>query len=1030
MKNISAWSIKNPIPPIVLFIILTGAGLVGFMQMARDENPNIDLPTVSVTVSENGAAPSELELQVTKKIEDAMTGLVGIRDIQSTISEGSSSTVIEFELGTNTDRAVNDVRDRVDRIKSELPGEIQQPTIARQDVTGNAFATYVVSCASMNTAQLSWYVDNDLTRALLTVPGVGQVQRAGGVSREIEIELNPTRLEAVRLTAQDVNDQVRYRNVNQPGGRGEIDQAEETIRTVGSAQSLDDFKALKIGLHSSTWTRLDSLGKVSDKYAAPRQYALYDNTPVIAFALRRTPGAGLAQVAEQVDKKLAQMKAALPKGMHIAKVRTNATFVQNSFDATIEAMVFGALLAVLTIWFFLKDWRSAAISALAMPLSVIPTFAVMKLLNFTLNNISLLGLALVVGILVDDAIVEIENIVRHMQMGKSPMQAALEAADEIGLAVVATTMSIIAVFLPVAFMNGIPGQFFKQFGITVAVAVFFSLAVARLLTPMMAANWLADKNHDSASNKKVISMYEKSLAWSLAHRKTTIGLAILFFVASLGLTVAIPTNFIGAVDRAESHLTAQLEPGAKLSKSIKLADYLTKKIMKQPEVEHIFASIGTPTDSDGIAHAATSAAVNKAELYIVLKPKSERKLTQNEFEQKLREVIGQLAGVQITFSASQGPGGRLQYCLVTTDPKALEDFVPKLVAQMKTIRGLADVSTDSAMRSPQIVITPNRDLVAQQGVTVQSIARTALVSTLGDADANLGKFDLADRQLDVRVTLNETAKNRLDYLRSLKVSTGSGSLIPLDAIAKVERVTGPSELMRYNKLREVTISAQLVDNMPLGKALAEVRNLPINRNRPATIQELMTGDVQIQQETFSSFGLAIGTALLLMYCVLVLLFNNFIDPLTIMVALPLSLGGAMTALLITQQPLGLYALIGIVMLMGLVAKNAILLVEYALMAIEHQGLSPAEAVMQAGSERMRPILMTTFAMVAGMVPIALGVDAGAEQRAPMAVAVIGGLTTSSILTLVVIPTIFVAEKELMAKYSNIRTRVKELWGRA
>jgi multidrug efflux pump subunit AcrB len=694
-------------------------------------------------------------------------------------------------------------------------------------------------------------------------------------------------------------------------------------------------------------------------------------------------------------------------------------------------MLFGGLLAVLTIWFFLKDWRSAAISAMAMPLSVVPTFAVMKMLNFTLNNISLLGLALVVGILVDDAIVEIENIVRHIQMGKSPMQAALEAADEIGLAVVATTMSIIAVFLPVAFMSGIPGQFFKQFGITVAVAVFFSLVVARLITPMMAANWLLDKTHESAANQWFLLLYERWLRWALAHRKATIGLSVLFFAMSLALTAATPTNFMESTDRSESLLTAQLEPGAKLSKSIKVADYLTRKIMAHPEVQHIFASIGTPAESNGIAHASTAAAVNKAELYIDLQPKSQRKLSQSAFEQKLRNELGDIPGLKLTFSASQGVGGRLQYCLVSSDPKALDEFVPKLVAEMKQIPGLADVDTDAALRSPQIIITPNRDLAAQQGITVQSIARTAMVSTLGDANANLGKFDLSDRQLDVRVTLNKTARDRFDYLRSLKVSSGNGTLVPVNAVAKIERVTGPSQLSRYNKLREVTISAQLVNKTPLGKALQQVRNLPINRSRPAAIQELMTGDVQIQQETFSSFGIAIATAIVLMYCVLVLLFNNFIDPLTIMVALPLSLGGAMTALLLTGQPLGLYALIGIVMLMGLVAKNAILLVEYALMAIEHQGLSPTEAVMQAGTERMRPILMTTFAMVAGMVPIAMGSDVGAEQRAPMAVAVIGGLTASSILTLVVIPTIFVVEKEAMAKYSQmLRARVKKIWGRA
>ena len=1018
MKNISAWSIRHPIPSIVLFMVLLSAGIIGYSKMAMDENPNIDLPNVSVTVSLNGAAPAELEIQVTRKIEDALAGLNGIRHITSTISEGSSSTSIEFELGTNTDRAVNDIRDRITRIRSELPGEISEPVVQRMDVTGNTFATYVISCPSMNSTQLSWFVDNELSRALLSVQGVGQVQRSGGVDREIEIELSPTKLESVGLTAEDVSTQIKNGNVNMPGGRGELNRREQSIRTVGSSQTIEDLKAMKIALKSSAMTRLDQLGTIRDAHADPRQFALFDNKPVVAFSLRRTPGSGLAQVAELADKKLLDMKRSLPTGMKIEKVRTNATYVRDSFDATIEAMILGALLAVFTIWFFLRDWRSAIISAVAMPLSVVPTFWVMHLLNFTMNNISLLGLALVVGILVDDAIVEIENIVRHIQIGKTARRAALEAADEIGLAVVATTFSIIAVFVPVGFMSGIPGQFFKQFGITVAVSVFFSLIVARLITPMMCAALLSDDTHESETNRRFVAIYKSALLWALDHRKKTVAASIVFFAVSVALAATIPTNFMGTADRSEILMTAQLEPGARLDKSIDVAKRLATQILKRPEVAHVFTSVGTPTESKGPSRASPGATVNRAELYIVLKPRSERGLSQSELETKLREEIRPIAGVKAKLSASQGIGGRLQYCLAGNNPKELTTFAAKLVSEIRGLKGLADVDTDASTRAPQIKIEPNRELTAQQGITVQSIAHTALVATLGDSDANLGKFDLPDRQLDVRVTLNHGARQRLNFLKSLKVTGTSGNLVPLGSVAKIEISSGPSEITRYDRQRQVTISAQLVGGKPLGQALQEVRRLPANKTRPSSVSELLTGDVQIQSEIFGSFGTALFAAVLLIYCVLALLFNNLLHPFTIMVSLPLSLGGAVAALLVFRQPMGLYAVIGIVMLMGVVAKNAILLVEYALIAVRDEHISATEAVIKAGETRMRPILMTTFAMVAGMAPIALGIGAGAELRAPMAVTVIGGLATSSFLTLIVVPTIFVMFDQVFSKRTS------------
>ncbi|MBX9940840.1 MAG: efflux RND transporter permease subunit [Candidatus Obscuribacterales bacterium] len=1016
MLNISAWTIRQPIPSILLFIMLTIAGLVCFTQIEMDELPNIDMPTVSISIAQSGAAPSELEVQVTRKVEDALSGLSNIKHITSNISEGSSTTTVEFELGTNTDRAVNDVRDRVNRIRASLPAEITEPIIQRLDFAGEAFATYTVSSDSMSDTELSWLIDNDISRVLLSVPGVGQVQRSGGVAREVRINLDPAKLEAVGLTAESVNNQVRLRNINMPGGRGRLAGAEQTIRTVGSAHDIDELRNLKIALRNGEFAPLSSLGTVEDSHAEARQMAYLDGKPVVAFSLKRSTGRGMAQVAKMVDRKLDEMKATLPPSVKIEKVRTSAVYVQESFDATIESLVLGAVLAVVIIWVFLKDWRSAGISALAMPLSMIPTFIFIKLLGYTLNDMSLLGLALVIGILVDDAIVEVENIVRHIHMGKTPYQAALDAADEIGLAVVATTFSIIAVFVPLALISGIPGQFFRQFGFTVAIAVFMSLVVARLMTPMMAAFWLKNPPAESGRSK-LVELYDVCLDWALKHRKTTLAAAFGFFLFSLGLTALIPMNLIGSVDRGETILSVELPPGKDIEGTAATVLKISKLVQANKNVERVFSAVGTPGEASSISSGGESGKVNKANLYISLKHRGERKDSQQVVEQQIREVLQNVPSIRTKFINTSGPGGRVDFCLVGSNPTELDATAQELARQMRDIKGLADVQSNASLQAPQLVIKPNRELAAEHGVTVQSIARTALVATIGDADIALGRFDLPDRQIYVRVQIDPLFKKDLEWIRNLKVSSINGALIPLSALASIDVTSGPSEITRYDKQRQVLISAQLVDKMPLGEAIEAIRALPAFKNKAASVVESPSGDVELQQDVFKGFAVAIVAAVLLMYCVLVLLFNDFVHPFTIMTSLPLSIGGAIAALMISGQPLGLYALIGIVMLMGLVAKNAILLVEYCLMSM-HQGMSVDQAIRTAGDARMRPILMTTLAMVAGMVPIAMGLGAGSEVRSPMAVAVIGGLATSSLLTLIVVPVIFTIFNEWKEKLSG------------
>lgn len=1001
--NVSAWSIRQPIPSILLFLILSISGIICYFNLGIDENPNIDMPTVIVTVSENGAAPSELETQVARRIEDAVSGIGNIKHISSTLNEGVSQTKIEFELGTNTDRAVNDVRDAVTRIRTQLPAAIQEPQIQRLDFVGGPFATYTVSSKTLSVKDLSWLIDNDISRALLAVKGVGQVQRAGGVDREINIDLNPAKLEALGVTADIVNTQVRIMNANMPGGRGSVGSQEQSIRTLGSAASVDDLRNTRIALQNGSWAALDSLGKVTDGVAEPRQVAMLDGQPAVAFSIVRSTGSNMAEVGANVDKALKELKKTLPADVEITRIRSNLSYVMDSYHATIDSLLLGAALAIAVIWLFLRDWRASTIAALAMPLSMIPTFAVMKLLGFTLNNMSLLGLALVIGILVDDAIVEIENIVRHIQMGKKPLEAALEAADEIGLAVVATTMTIIVVFLPVAFMGGIPGQFFKQFGVTVAVAVFFSLLVARLITPMMSAFWLKGAVEDPPKGK-VQHFFERLLGWALEHRGKTLAIAGSIFIISVAMLASLPTSLVNSADRGESLVAIELPPGATLQSTTDASQRVTKILLSHSEVEHVFASVGTPSNT-GVKSSGSAGTVNKSNLYVILKERSHRKISQQQFEDMVRKEIATIPGIRANISATMGLGGKVQILLVGRDAAQLKKTSEQMAIEMRSVEGISDVTSSSALKRPEIQVIPDFAKASDHGVSVQQIARTATMATVGDVDFNLAKFDLADRQINIRVQIDPKLRENIENIGNLKVSSFRGQMIPLKEVAEVRFGSGPAQIDRYDRDRQVTISATLNTGTTLGQALKKIHDLPTFKNLPASVRESVSGDVEIQRDVFSGFGMAIAAAVILIYAVLVLLFNDFLHPLTIMMSLPMAVGGAALGLIIGHQSVGLYALIGIVMLMGLVTKNAILLVEYCLMAM-HKGVPRHEALMGAAEARMRPILMTTVAMIAGMIPIALGLGAGSEVRAPMAIAVVGGLITSTFLTLIVVPVVF------------------------
>jgi hydrophobic/amphiphilic exporter-1 (mainly G- bacteria), HAE1 family len=1000
IQNISAASIRRPIPSIVFFILMALAGVLGFSKLGINQFPDVDIPYVTVTVNDAGAAPAELETQVARIVENAVATVGDVVHITSSVQDGVSTTTVEFVFGKNIDRAVNDVRDAVTRIRSDLPGSITEPVITRSTTTGGPMQTFTVKAKGKSAAELSWFVDNEISKTLLTIPGVGQVKRAGGVDREIAITLNPERLASYGITAAEISRQLKSINQDVPGGKATLGGMEQSIRTLGAAQSVDTLRNMQIALRDGRAVRLSDLGTVEDGAAEAKQDAYVNGERVVAFQVLRAVGSSSVDVARKVESAIARISAEHP-AFEVKLFSSTVGFTLESYYASIEALVLGALLAVVVVFWFLRDWRATLISAVAMPLSVIPTFYFMSWLGFSLNLITLLGLSLVVGILVDDAIVEVENIVRHMNMGKSPMQAALEAADEIGLAVVATTLTIVAVFIPVSFMASVPGQFFRQFGISVAIAVVFSLLVARLLTPVLGAYFLKPQV-EKESQSKTMGAYLRLVEWGLAHRK----LAMLSGVALVGLSVAIApflaTTFIPASDRGQSTITFELPPGTRLEETVAAAEHARQIIAQRKEVTGVLAVIGNGAQVDAIG-TTSAGEVRAGTLTVKLVPESKRDVTQREFERSLIEDLQTIPGFRFRFGGGEA-GESFILVLVSDNATALEKSAEAVEREMRAIPGVGNASATSGLRRPEIAIRPETSRAADLGVTAGDIATTVRVGTIGDVSAQLPKFNLEDRSIPIRTQIAYAARGNLEELKLLRVPTADGRSVPLDTVAALEMGSGAAQITRFDRRRSVMIKADIA-GVPLGTVTEAVHNLPSIKNLPPEVKLKPYGDSERMAELFKEFAIAIVAGILLVYAVLVLLFHDFAQPVTIMAALPLSVGGALGLLLGSGEALSLPAIIGILMLMGIVTKNSILLVEYALVALE-KGVSRREALIDACSKRARPILMTTIAMGAGMLPIALKIGADADFRAPMAIAVIGGLITSTVLSLFYVPVVF------------------------
>ncbi|MCX5466987.1 efflux RND transporter permease subunit [Acinetobacter nematophilus] len=1025
--NFSAWSIKNPIPGILLFIMLGLAGLMCFHWMKIQQFPDIELPMVTVTAALPGAAPPQLETEVARKIENSIATLQGLKNQYTNIQDGVVVITAEFQLEKPLQEAVDDVRNAVSQVRSDLPADLRDPIVSKINLSGSPILTYTIQSPRMDEETLSWFVDYDIARAMLKVNGVGAVSRVGGVTRQVEVELDPEKLLALNATATDITRQLRLIQQEASGGQTKIGGSEQSIRTIATVKTAAEIGDMDIALSDGRHIRLDQVASVRDGIAERRSAALLNGHPVIGFEITRSKGASEVDVEKGVKTALDQLKAAHPD-IKVTEAFNFVNPVVDNYKGSMSLLYEGAILAILVVWLFLRDWRATIIAATALPLSILPALIGMYYLGFSLNTVTLLAMSLVVGILVDDAIVEIENIIRHLRMGKTPYEAAMEAADEIGLAVIATTFTLIAVFLPTAFMSGIAGKFFVQFGWTASLAIFASLLVARLLTPMMSAYilkpWIGkieepqvqvkkieplndqgdlELAHDRAKDGRVMRAYMRMVTWCLNHRWITLGSAILFFVGSLMLIPLLPTGFVPPPDTGQTQVRVELPPGSQFPDSLRAAEYARNLITDHPEIKSVYTTIGGGSSGTDPFAGGASSEPRKATLTIQVTDRSNRSVSLQKIENDIRQRLAPLPGARIQVGIA-GNNSQYQIALSGDDPDILISTARQVEREIRTIPNIGSITSSAALIRPELVIRPDFAKAADLGVTTQNIAETVRIATAGDFDQNLAKLNLSQRQIPIVIKLPLSARQDQDLIKRLMI-TGSKGPVMLGTIAQVNIESGPSQIDRFNRLRNINFNIELNDQ-PLGDVANAVEQLPTIKNLPPSVKRTNLGDADVMQQLFESFGLAMLTGVLCIYVVLVLLFKDFLQPITILVALPLSLGGAFVLLLLAKSSFSMPSLIGLIMLMGIASKNSILLVDYAIIARSERQYSRINALLDACHKRARPIIMTTLAMGAGMLPIALGIGTDPSFRAPMAISVIGGLITSTFLSLLVIPVVY------------------------
>jgi multidrug efflux pump subunit AcrB len=989
--NLATWSIHNPIPSILLFTLLSIAGIYGFQHLTVKNMPDMELPIITISLTQPGAVPSQLETEVARKVEDALANLTGIQHITTRIRDNLVSINASFALEKNLNDALFEVKAAVDGQRANLPINLEPAVISAVSFNNAPMLTYAISSTLLDEEALSWYVDNTLGKAIMAIPGVGRFERLGGVNREINVEVDPVRLASLGITASEVSKALRQVHQETSGGRGNLGLAEQAVHTIATVSQANDLSALPIPLSNGTDVRLDQLATVRDSTTEPTQAARLDGKSALGFNIFPSKGADETRTAIQVAsvlKKFQQTDNQFTYTLLLGSVK----YIQEQYHSSMMMLFEGSLLAVLVVWWFLRDWRATLVSASALPLSILPTFAMMYWLDFSLNMLTLLALAIVVGILVDDAIVEIENIARHVRQGKSIRQAAEDAVTEIALAVIATTMTLVVVFMPTAAMSGISGMLFRQFGWTAVVAVLASLLVARLITPMLAVYFLKNTSHAPEPENRLMRSYLATVLWTLRQRRTTIVLSFVFFISTLSLLPILKSGFIPDTDEDYSIINFELQPGSTLTDGLSAVENIRLALANIAGIQHIFATLGTAQTPNALS------SVNKGSVILNLAELGHR-LPKAPFDKALRQALQNVPGIRFSLL-----GGKLSLLLSSDNNESLKHSAQALERELRALGRFGNISSAAELERPEIVIRPDLQHAADLGITAELIGETVRIATSGDFNPQLAKLTLDQRQLDIRVRMAESTRVDPQMLANLRIRSRYG-LVPLGSVATLSLESGAAQIDRQDRRRNITINADLA-GMPLGEAMKMAMDLPAIKNLPADVQLIHTGSAEVMNEIASGFGLAMLTGILCVFCVLVLLFKDFFQPLTILSAIPLSLGGAFVALLVCNSELDVSSMIGIVMLVGIVTKNSILLVEYTITGMQKRGLDMQTALLEACRNRARPILMTTVAMIAGMLPIALGLGADSGFRQPMAIAVIGGLICSNFLCLLVIPVVF------------------------
>ncbi|MDE2410157.1 MAG: efflux RND transporter permease subunit [Sphingomonadales bacterium] len=1012
--RISAWAIRNPIPITMLFGLLTLSGMVAYARLPVKQFPNVQLPIVTVTVTRNGAAPSEVENQITIPIENALSSVTGVKNINSTVTLGASTTSLEFELGTDLQKATDDVRTMVERTRVQLPPGIDPPSVQRIDLDNSPVTTYAVSAPEMDDADLAWFIDNDVSRRLQVETGVGQVTRIGGAVREVNVILDPQRMAALDVTAAQVNNALAGFHIDNPGGRADIGAVEQTIRVIGSSATIDALRDLSIPV-AGRRVRLADIAEVGLGQSEVRGFARLNGRPVVALQVSKTSNASDVTVDNRVQSAIAELAKSHP-GVRFDRIMSTADLTRVSFATTQHVLIEGIILAIVVVYLFLRDWRATAIAATAMPLSLIPTFIFMAAMGFSLNGITLLALTLVIGILVDDAIVEIENIEKRVEKGETPYQASLIGADAIGLAVIATTATIIAVFAPVSMMPGSAGQFFKEFGLTVAAAVSFSLVVARLLTPLLAAYFLRPHVNHSLMTSDGVGLHPRharALDWALARPRTSMLGGALLFVLAIVIALSLQSGFQATPNRDYIYIAVDGAPGATRADMETAIAKATRLLLARDDVSAVFAQAGSTSGS-----FSSAGDLRNGTLTVVLK--HDRALKSEQVQAQVGPLLRQIPEARFTNQGNFGQAA-VSVVLAGNDADVLERTRQQLLREMRSVTSIADPRPSPPAPGPELVIVPRPAEAARLNVDSTTLANTVRIATIGDIDASVAKYSLGQQRLPIRVRLPESARDSIDQIAALRVPTTNGRTTPLASVADLRFEPGPAKIVRFGRERQVAVEADLAVGVASGTALKAVNALPVMRNLPAGVHLAQQGQTQMIAELFGGFVLAIIGGLALTFTVLVLLFRDFFKPVVILGALPLSMLGAFSALRLFGLAIDMPVLIGLLMLMGLCAKNSILLVEFAIEA-ERAGRSMRDALWEASVQRTRPIIMTSVAMIAGMLPTAFAVAPGSETRQPMAVAVIGGMITSTALSLIVVPVLY----EVI---TAIETRIKPWFAR-